>query len=78
MLLDAWEKSNNKWPVIVIDEANVLMGWDKYPADLDCLLNFFVQITKQENRSHVIMATSEYGYQGWMNKGRYSLLLPLT
>jgi len=31
------------------------------------------QITKQENRSHVIMTTSEYGYQGWMNKGQNSL-----
>ena len=36
VLLDALEKSNNKWPVIVIDETNMLMGWDKYPADPFC------------------------------------------
>ena len=69
MLLDAWPMSSSKWPVIVIDEANKLMGWDKYPADLDTLLSYFVQITKQANRCHVLMATSEYGFQIWMNKG---------
>ena len=45
------------------------MGWDEYPADLRTLLNFFVHISKEANRCHVLMATAEYSYQSWMSKG---------
>ena len=59
------------WPVIVIDEANVLMGWNKHPVELASLLRYFVLVTKQEKRCHVLMATSEYGFQELMNNGEW-------
>jgi hypothetical protein len=52
-------------PVLVIDEANVLMGWDS-GKDLDTRLRFFVQATKESKRSHVVLATSEYGFDHWL------------
>ena len=60
--------------MIVIDEANVLMGWDKHPVELASMLRFFVQITKEDKRCHVLMATSEYGFLVWMNKGELGLV----
>jgi hypothetical protein len=53
-------------------EANAMMRWqdEEYKNIKQCLLDYFVFTTKQQNRSHVIMATSEYGYQAWLNKGR--------
>ena len=52
-------------------QANVLMGWgatDEEGALLNALLGFMVALTKQSNRCHVLMATSEYGYQDWLTK----------
>lgn len=57
-------------PVLVIDEANVLMGWDS-GKDLDTLLRFFVQATKESKRAHVVLATSEYGFDHWLRKGEW-------
>jgi hypothetical protein len=57
-------------PVLVIDEANVLMGWDS-GKDLDTLLRFFVQATKESKRSHVVLATSEYGFDHWLRTGEW-------
>ncbi|GAX81148.1 hypothetical protein CEUSTIGMA_g8581.t1 [Chlamydomonas eustigma] len=81
-LLDVWEEAIIKKyggiapgeimrrPVIVIDEANVMMGWNKnYPEDMGTLLRFFVSITKEQKRSHVFLVTSEYGYQTWLSAG---------
>ena len=78
-LLDAWEKALPKgdgstWPVIVFDEANVLMGWDKHPVELASMLRLFVQITKEDNRGHVLMATSDSGFQVWMHNSEWSLV----
>ena len=57
-------------PVLIIDEAHKLMSWgDKHPERLRSLLDFFVQITKQKGLCHVVMATSEFGFQTWLNKG---------
>lgn len=57
-------------PVLVIDEANKLMSWgDQYRAERQNLLSFFVAITKVQHRSHVVLATSEYSFQNWLNKG---------
>ena len=53
-------------PVLVIDEANVLMGWDS-GKDLDTLLRFFVHATKESKRSHVVLATSEYAVLHWLS-----------
>ncbi|GAX82328.1 hypothetical protein CEUSTIGMA_g9757.t1 [Chlamydomonas eustigma] len=61
LLLDVWEEAIIKKyggiapgeimrrHVIVIDEANVMMGWNKnYPEDMGTLLRFFVSITKEQ------------------------------
>jgi len=53
-------------------QANVLMGWRRTGQDaalLDELLRFLVMLTKQTGRCHVVMATSEYGYQEWLSQG---------
>jgi AAA+ ATPase superfamily predicted ATPase len=76
-LLDAWNKARaagslkkDMPPVLVVDEANVLMAWgDQYKAEREALLAFFVAITKATRRSHVILATSEYSFQRWLSKG---------
>ncbi len=82
MLLDAWRDrlkeqtprgaGDYEWPVLIIDEANRLMPWSTnkdYESALVGLLGIFVQISKEENRCHVLMATSEYGFQTWLNTG---------
>jgi hypothetical protein len=56
--------------VLIIDEANTLMPWsESSPLELSNLLRFFVKITKQEGLCHVLMTTSEFGYQAWLNNG---------
>ena len=80
-LLDAWVQNlpgrssgpgnSREWPVLIIDEANELMQWsDSSPLELSNLLSFFVKITKQDGRCHLLMTTSEFGYQIWLNNGR--------
>ena len=81
VLLDAWTTSfenPTQRPVIVIDEANTFMRWEKYPEDRDRLMRFFVQVTKQANCCHVLMATSDYSYQNWMSDGKYSLQIVMS
>ena len=64
-----------KWPVVVIDEANKLMKWtDRYPDELDSFLSNLVALSKQENRCHVILATSEYAFQAWLTEGELRAL----
>ena len=48
-------------PVIVIDEANVLLDWHDDPGrkQLKTLLRFFVQSTKEDHLGHVVLASSE-------------------
>ncbi|KAG7674485.1 hypothetical protein KSW81_000139 [Nannochloris sp. 'desiccata'] len=48
-------------PVIIIDEANVLMRWGDDPGhkQLKALLDFFVRTTKQEHLGHFVLASSE-------------------
>ncbi|GAX74431.1 hypothetical protein CEUSTIGMA_g1880.t1 [Chlamydomonas eustigma] len=84
LLLGVWEKQaradtarsagskqvSRSKPVIVIDEANVMMGWNEnYTKEMETLLRYFVSITKQNRRCHVLLVTSEYGYQTWLNAG---------
>jgi hypothetical protein len=48
------------------------MGWRGAGKDadlLDELLRFLVMLTKETKRCHVIMATSEYGFQEWLSTG---------
>ncbi|KAL4521200.1 hypothetical protein Ndes2437A_g05135 [Nannochloris sp. 'desiccata'] len=56
-------------PVIVIDEANMLMKWkEPGPAEpqLESLLAFLVAMSKQNNLVHVYLATSNYFLANWL------------
>jgi hypothetical protein len=58
-----------QYPVLIIDEANVLMEWsNSYPSELGVLLRFFVATTKQTHYGHVVLATSEYAFQTWLTE----------
>ena len=77
-LLKDWEEACNdgrcsglKWPVLIIDEANVLQAWSEtHERDLGTLLRFFVGITKHRKRCHVLLVTSEYGFQYWLDSSK--------
>jgi hypothetical protein len=59
-------------PIIYIDEANVLEAWREAGVgepELKKLLRFFVKITKQDNRAHVVLATSSSLLEGFL-RGR--------
>jgi ATPase domain predominantly from Archaea len=60
-------KPGDPWPVIVIDEANVLMDWEDKKS-LKALLAFFVRVTKQEQLAHVVLATSDTFFLQWLEK----------
>lgn len=76
-LLDAWYKASaagrlkdDRPPVLVLDEANVLMTWgDQYKAERQTLLRFFVAVSKVQCRSHVLLATSDCSFQAWLTQG---------
>ncbi|KAG7672243.1 putative ATP-binding protein [Nannochloris sp. 'desiccata'] len=48
-------------PVIIIDEANVLLDWHDDPGhtQLKALLRFFVKTTKEDHLGHFVLASSE-------------------
>ncbi|KAK9829427.1 hypothetical protein WJX72_005786 [[Myrmecia] bisecta] len=74
IILDAFEQAlADKATVssaIIIDEANKFTTWSTdYPKELDSLLSFFVAVTKQENLTHVLLLTSDYGYVNWLEQG---------
>ncbi|KAG7671494.1 hypothetical protein KSW81_003629 [Nannochloris sp. 'desiccata'] len=59
-------------PVIVIDEANMLMKWKELEStepQLESLLAFLVAISKEANLVHVVLATSDYFLANWL-KGK--------
>ena len=59
-------------PPIIIDEANKLTSWSTaHPAELDMLLSFFVAVSKQQDRAHVLLLTSDYAYINWLEKGKH-------
>ena len=61
----------SQWPVVVIDEANVLMEWtEENRRELNSFMRNLVALSKQENRCHVLLATSEYTFQGWLTDGK--------
>ena len=45
-------------PVIIVDEANMLSLWEDKTA-LRMLMAFFVSLTKEKRRAHVLLATSD-------------------
>ncbi len=61
-------KEGDPWPVIIIDEANALMKWEDEKS-LSALLSFFVYLTKQEQLTHVIFATSDTFLTQWLESG---------
>eukprot|EP00877_Chromochloris_zofingiensis_P005864 jgi/Chrzof1/1530/Cz10g11100.t1 len=80
-LLDTWAEVRAagalegpaQWPVLVVDEANVLMTWqDKHPTELQQLLRCFVAKCKQDHAAHVLLCTSEYGCMSWLAHGELS------
>ncbi len=87
MLVEAWgqkltddktcsDGGGKRWPVLVIDEANKLTGWSvTHSTQLAGLLSFLVRISKETNGCHVLMATSEYGFQTWLNTGQRGMLV---
>ncbi|KAG5185961.1 hypothetical protein JKP88DRAFT_268149 [Tribonema minus] len=76
-LLDIWEKARKagrlegvlQYPVLVIDEANVLTEWSKADLkDLRFFFRFFIAITKESSRGHVLLATADYAFQTWLTR----------
>ena len=50
------------------------MSWreeDGGEGQLDMLLSFFVQITKQSSRAHVVLATSDFFLVEWLRGSRW-------
>lgn len=58
-------------PILMIDEANVLMKLGNDPADaqLSQLFSFFVKINNQDHSAHVVLATSQYLLTYWLAEG---------
>jgi hypothetical protein len=54
---------NNSYqrPIIIFDEAGCLMSWsEKYPSELVILRDFMVKNTKELNRVHVLLVSSDH------------------
>jgi hypothetical protein len=50
------------------DEANELMAWrEEDQAALRALLSFFILVTKQQKRAHVVLATSDPFFTSWLS-----------
>ena len=71
IFLEASRHSSEK-PVIIIDEANKLMRWRDDPGrtQLKDLLDFFVQVTKQEHLAHIVLASSESFVIDFLENGK--------
>lgn len=72
-MVEAWQPktADDPWPVIIVDQANELMSWQRdRPRDVSNLLNFLIQISKQKQQCHVVLASSEPGFMDWLSQGR--------
>eukprot|EP00891_Asterochloris_glomerata_P009325 jgi/Astpho2/9325/Aster-07265 len=73
-LLETRSAASGSPPVTCIDEVTVLMDWYEgdraLQTDLQALLRFFVQITKETQRAHVTLATSEYRFLTWLTESQ--------
>jgi hypothetical protein len=67
-------------PVIIIDEANVMMDWDDDPGrkQLKYLLRFFVATTKEDHLGHIVLASSESFVIDFLEKGKLRKCLLAT
>jgi ATPase domain predominantly from Archaea len=58
------------WPILVIDEANMLMSWSTHsPVQLKFLLGFLVQLTTSKHLAHVVLASSSCTSEEWLCEG---------
>jgi ATPase domain predominantly from Archaea len=57
-----YAESMSKFPILIVDEANLVLGRDNGIDAISKTLSTIVQLTKQSNRLTVILASSEYGY----------------
>jgi hypothetical protein len=65
--------STDKPPVLIIDEASMLMAWSgKYDMKVRFLMGYLKLLCSQ-NELAVVLATSEYSFQPWLNKGELYL-----
>ena len=64
-------------PVIIIDEANVIMKWSDDPdrKQLEALLRFFVATTKEDHLGHFVLASSESFVIDFLEKGKLTKCL---
>jgi hypothetical protein len=73
LLLTAWRSvravdkpEGLQWPTLVIDYANLLMGWtDEHPAELSQLLEYLKQLTADKLCHVVIVVSSEHQFTHW-------------
>jgi hypothetical protein len=62
--------NTDKPPVLIIDEASMLMAWSgKYDREVRYLMGFFKFLCSR-NELAVVLATSEYSFQPWLNNGK--------
>jgi hypothetical protein len=62
--------SQDKYPIIIIDEVNKLRQWQKrYPDELTNFMDFLQRISKEEKKAHVILLTSESFMVSWLQRG---------
>ena len=58
--------SSQPLPVILVDEATTLDLWEDKRA-LHTLMAFFVSLTKEKGRAHVLLATSDTFVTQWLD-----------
>ena len=62
--------SQEKYPVIIIDEVNRLMEWQQeYSNELTGFVDFLQRISKQAQKAHVVLLTSESFMVSWLQRG---------
>ncbi|KAG5190277.1 hypothetical protein JKP88DRAFT_299370 [Tribonema minus] len=74
-LLAVWENTREtarlrgefQWPVLIIDHADILLGWlkrdEEHGGDLQRLFDFFVDVCARDRRCHVVLVPVHYGFQ---------------
>ena len=71
LIKDAKERRTygDKLPVLIVDEANDLISWEKeHEVELRHLLKFFVLATKEANLAHVVLISSDTFLPQWLHK----------
>lgn len=62
--------SRKKYPIIILDEVNRLKEWqEEYPAALTSFVDFLQRISKEAEKAHVVLLTSESSMVSWLERG---------